>query len=272
MGRIEDALARRAKSDDGHRKALVTYLCCGDPDEAESVDLAVACAEEGADILELGMPFSDPTADGPAIARASQRSLAKGGGLDATLRVARAVRARCATPIVLFGYYNPLFVRGEEKAIALAADAGVDAFLVVDLPIDESTALRTLAAARGLGVIPLVAPTSTPERIAMISEVAKKLPVPFVYYVSMMGVTGGAGLTSVLAEAGSQAARVRGVTGRPTVVGFGIDSPAAATAAGAEADGVVVGSAIVRRIEESTSPAARLAAVRAIVRELRGAV
>ena len=272
MGRIEDALARRAKSDDAHRKALVTYLCCGDPDEAESVDLAVACAEEGADILELGMPFSDPTADGPAIARARQRSLAKGGGLDATLRVARAVRARCDTPIVLFGYYNPLFVRGEEKAVALAADAGVDALLVVDLPIDESIALRTLAAARGLGVIPLVAPTSTPERIAMIAEVAKQLPVPFVYYVSMMGVTGGAGVTSVLAEAGSQAARVRGVTGRPTVVGFGIDSAAAAKAAGAQADGVVVGSAIVRRIEESTSPAARLAALRTIVKELRGAI
>ena len=104
MGRIEEVLTRRAASNDGHRKALVTYLCCGDPDEAESVELAVACAEAGADILELGMPFSDPTADGPAIARASQRALAKGGGLDATLRVARAVRDRCDAPIVLFGY------------------------------------------------------------------------------------------------------------------------------------------------------------------------
>ena len=272
MGRIDDVLARRAGRDDGHRKALVTYLCCGDPDEAESVELAVACAEEGADILELGMPFSDPTADGPAIARASQRALAKGGGLDATLRVARAVRARCEAPIVLFGYYNPLFIRGEATAVALAADVGVDALLVVDLPIDESTSLRTVAAARGLGIIPLVAPTSTPRRIATIAEVARSFPVPFVYYVSMMGVTGGAGLTSVLSEAGSQAARVRSLTGRPTVVGFGIDSAVAARAAGAEADGIVVGSAIVRKIEESTSPAARIEAVRAIVRELRDAV
>jgi tryptophan synthase alpha chain len=272
MGRIDDALAARAKTAAPHHKALVTYLCCGDPDEAGSIDLAVACAEEGADILELGMPFSDPTADGPAIARASQRALAKGGGLDATLRVARAVRARSKAPIVLFGYYNPLFVRGEEKVIALAAEAGVDALLVVDLPIDESLSLRTLAAARGLGVIPLVAPTSRPERIAKIAEVAKRFPVPFVYYVSMMGVTGGAGNTDVLAEAGKQAARVRELTSRPTVVGFGIDSAKAAEIAAREADGVVVGSAIVRRIEEGRSPEARLASVRAIVKELRGAI
>jgi tryptophan synthase alpha chain len=272
MGRIEDVLAARAKKTDGHHKALVTYLCCGDPDEAGSVDLAAACAEEGADILELGMPFSDPTADGPAIARASQRALAKGGGLEATLRVARAVRARCATPIVLFGYYNPLFVHGEEKVARAAAEAGVDAFLIVDLPIDESLSLRALAAERGLGVIPLIAPTSRPERVAKIAETAKRFPVPFVYYVSMMGVTGGAGQTDVLAEAGKQAARVREVTSRPTVVGFGIDSAAAATVAAADADGVVVGSAIVRKIEEGTSPVARLASVRAIVKDLRGAI
>lgn len=271
MSLIDDVLAKR-KQTEGHTKALVTYLCCGDPDEAGSVDLAVACAEEGADILELGMPFSDPTADGPAIARASARSLANGGGLDATLRVARAVRARCAAPIVLFGYYNPLFVRGEAKVVELAAEAGVDAFLVVDLPIDESLSLRELAMKRGLGVIPLVAPTSRPARIAKIAETAKRFPVPFVYYVSMMGVTGGAGAVDVLAEAGKQAARVREVTGRPTVVGFGIDSPRAAEVAAAEADGVVVGSAIVRKIEEGTTPAARLGSVRDIVRGLRGAL
>jgi len=271
MGRLEQALARRAASEDGHRKALVTYLCCGDPDEAESIDLAVACAEAAADVLELGMPFSDPTADGPAIARASQRALARGGGLEATLRVARGVRARSDVPIVLFGYYNPLFVRGEERVVALAADAGVDAFLVVDLPIDESLSLRALASARELGVVPLVAPTTTPDRIAKIADIAKRFPVPFVYYVSMMGVTGGAGETSVLADASKQAARVRGITGLPTVVGFGIDSGAAARTAGAEADGVVVGSAIVRKIEDGISPQARLAAVRAIVAELRAA-
>lgn len=267
--RIADAFARRAAE---KRKALVTYLCCGDPDEAESIELAVACAEAGADILELGMPFSDPTADGPAIARASQRALAKGGGLTATLRVAKAIRARTATPIVLFGYYNPLFVRGEEAVVAAAADAGVDAFLVVDLPVDESLSLRTAAATKGIGVVPLVAPTTRPDRIAKLGELAKKHPVPFVYYVSMMGVTGGAGATSVLAEAGSAAKRVREATSRPTVVGFGIDSAGGARAAAAESDGVVVGSAIVRRIEEGTTAASRIEAVRALVSELRSAV
>jgi len=268
-GRIEQALARRAAE---KRKALVTYLCCGDPDEAESIDLAVACAEAGADILELGAPFSDPTADGPAIARASQRALGKGGGLTSTLRVARAVRARTEAPIVLFGYYNPLFVRGEEDVVATAADAGVDAFLVVDLPLEESVGLRSAAAARGMSVIPLVAPTTRPERVAELAELAKRFPIPFVYYVSMMGVTGGAGAASVLAEAGAQAERVRAVTGRPTVVGFGIDSAAGARAAAERSDGVVVGSAIVRRIEEGSSHEARLAAVKELVAELRGAV
>lgn len=266
MGRIEDAFARRAAEG---KKTLVTYLCVGDPNEAESVELAVACAEAGADVLELGCPFSDPTADGPAIARASQRALARGGGLAETLRVARAVRARAPdVGIVLFGYYNPLFVRTEAGAVADVAAAGIDALLVVDLPIDESNDLRAAAAARGVSVVPLVAPTTTDARVARIAEAARVHPVPFVYYVSMTGVTGGAGAHDVLAEAGARALRVRETTGLPTVVGFGIDSAFAA----ATADGVVVGSAIVRRIEEGRDPAARRSAVTALVEELRAAV
>jgi tryptophan synthase alpha chain len=270
MGRIEDAFARRAAEG---KKALVTYLCVGDPDEAQSIELAVACAQGGADVLELGCPFSDPAADGPAIARASQRALARGGGLDETLRVARAVRERAPdVAIVLFGYYNPLFVRGEDAAIAAVAAAGIDALLVVDLPIDESAPLRRAAAARGVGVVPLVAPTSSDARVAKIAEVAKTYPVPFVYYVSMTGVTGGAGAHDVLGEAGARAASVHAATGRPTVVGFGIDSAERARIAAAKADGVVVGSAIVRRIEEGEDPGARVAAVSALVRDLRAAV
>lgn len=270
MGRIEDAFARRAA--DG-KKVLVTYLCVGDPDEAQSIDLAVACAQAGADVLELGCPFSDPTADGPAIARASQRALARGGGLDETLRVARAVRDRAPeVAIVLFGYYNPLFVRGEDAAVAAVADAGIDALLVVDLPIDESAGLRRAAAARGVGVVPLVAPTSSEARIARIADVSKEYPVPFVYYVSMTGVTGGAGAHDVLGEAGARAASVHASTGRPTVVGFGIDSPDRARVAAEKADGVVVGSALVRRIEEGNDAAARVAAVTALVRDLRAAL
>jgi tryptophan synthase alpha chain len=254
------------------KKALVAYLCVGDPDESESIDLALACVEAGADVLELGCPFSDPTADGPAIARASQRALAKGGGLDATLRVARAIRDKTNVPIVLFGYYNPLFVRGDEEAIVIAAAAGVDALLVVDVPIDESNDLRTIAARSGLAVIPLVAPTTRADRVAQIGELATRFPIPFVYYVSTTGVTGGAGAEDVLARAGAAAGEVRARAGRPTVVGFGIDSPERARIAASKCDGVVVGTAIVRRIEDGKTKEARIAGVRDLVASLRAAI
>jgi tryptophan synthase alpha chain len=254
------------------KKALVTYLCSSDPSEEESIALALACVEGGADILELGVPFSDPAADGPAIARASERALAKGGGLDATLRIARAVSARTATPIVLFGYYNPIFVRGEADVAKMAADAGVDALLVVDLPVDASRSLRTAAAAHGMGVVPLVTPTTSTARMASLRNVASEFPLPFVYYVSMMGVTGGAGNHAVLANASAEAGRVRSLTGLPSLVGFGIDSAAAARVAAAEADGIVVGSAIVRAIEQGSSASARIDAVRTLVSELKAAI
>lgn len=267
MGRIEDAFAKRAGEE---KKVLVTYLCVGDPDAETSIKLALACAEEGADVIELGCPFSDPSADGVAIARASQRALARGGGLAETLKVARAIRDRSETPLVLFGYYNPLFVRGEDVAAREVAAAGVDAMLVVDLPVDESLPLREAAAERGVGVVPLVAPTTKSERIGRIGELATRLPVPFVYYVSMTGVTGGAGAADVLEAATAEAARVRRATARPTVVGFGIDSAERARVAAREADGIVVGSEIVRRIERD--PTAAEASVRQLVRELRAAV
>ncbi len=269
MGRIEDAFRRRAAE---NKKALVTYLCVGDPDGDASVDLALACAEEGADILELGCPFSDPSADGVAIARASQRALRRGGGLEETLRVARKIRDRSDVPMVLFGYYNPLFVRGEDDAARVVAAAGIDALLVVDLPVDESLPLRQAAASRALGVVPLVAPTTRPERVAQLAAVAESFPVPFVYYVSTTGVTGGAGALEVLTKAGAEAGRVREATRCPTVVGFGIDSAERARAAAKDADGVVVGSEIVRRIERETTHDKRVESVRELVRELRSAV
>jgi tryptophan synthase alpha chain len=262
MGRIEDAFAKRAAEG---RKVLVTYLCVGDPDAQQSIELALACAEEGADIIELGCPFSDPSADGIAIARASTRALARGGGLDETLRVAKAIREKSPVPLVLFGYYNPLFVRGEEAATRAVAQAGIDALLVVDLPIDESQPLREAGAARDLGVVPLVAPTTKLDRIAKISEMAARYPIPFVYYVSMTGVTGGAGASDVLGKAGEEAKRVRELTNRPTVVGFGIDSAERAKIAAKEADGIVVGSELVRRIERGSG-------FRELVKELRDAV
>jgi tryptophan synthase alpha chain len=263
MNRFERTLARH--------NALLAYLCVGDPSVDESVALARACVRTGADAIELGVPFSDPTADGPAIARASQRAIARGSGLEATLRAARALRAaEPETGIVLFGYYNPIFVLGEERAAASAAEAGVDALLVVDLPIEESRGLRAAARAHGVGFVPLLAPTSSPARVAAVKEAAAEGGLPFVYYVSVTGVTG-TGATDAT-EAGERAAAVRDELGLPVVVGFGIDSRQKARAAAAKADGVVVGTALVRRIEEHPQPQARREAVEGLMRELRAGV
>jgi tryptophan synthase alpha chain len=255
----------------GRKSALIAYVCVGDPSVAESVELARACVRAGADAIELGVPFSDPTADGPAIARASQRAIARGGGLSATLEAARSLRA--AEPdagIVLFGYYNPIFVLGEERVAAQAAEAGVDALLVVDLPIEESTGLARAARAHGVGFVPLLAPTSRPARIAAVKKASEEGRMPFVYYVSVTGVTGS--LAADATEAGERAAALREELGLPVVVGFGIDSRDKARAAAAKADGVVVGTALVRRVEENPSPDARRQAVENLVRELRAGV
>jgi tryptophan synthase alpha chain len=269
-GRIADAFARRTSEG---KKVLVTYFCVGDPDADTSVAIARACVDEGADILELGCPFSDPSADGVAIARASQRALQRGGGLSETLRVARTLReGGCEVPLVLFGYYNPLFVKGDEEAARVVADAGVDAMLVVDLPIEESMPLRKAATLRGVGLVPLVTPTTGPDRITRIASVAENHPIPFVYYVSMTGVTGGAGAADVLTAAAAEAGRVREATKLPTVVGFGIDSAERARTAANGADGIVVGSEIVRRIERGATSEERVRSVRELVRDLRAAV
>ena len=253
------------------RKVLVAYLCVGDPSVDESVAIARACVRAGADVLELGVPFSDPIADGPVIARASQRSIAAGGGLEATLRVARTVRA--AEPnagIVLFGYYNPLIARGETRSVVDAAEAGVDALLVVDLPAEEGVELRTEAASRSLGVIPLLAPTSSRDRVAAAREAATLAPAPFVYYVSVAGVTGTDALNA--SGAGARAGALRGEMGRPVVVGFGIDSRDKARDAAKQADGVVVGTALVRAIEGGATPQERIAAAERLIRDLRAGV
>jgi len=263
MNRLEKVLTRG--------KVLVAYLCIGDPSLEESVDLARACVKSGADVLELGVPFSDPTADGPVIARASQRAIARGGGLEASLRAARILRAsEPAAGIVLFGYYNPLFVRGEARVAREAAEAGVDALLVVDLPLEEGEALREAARAHGVGMVPLLAPTSSAERVAAVRKAASRGGVPFVYYVSVTGVTGAGAVDAE--QAGERAAMLRSELGLPVVVGFGIDSRARARAAAARSDGAVVGTALVRLIEEGKTPSERRAAVETLVRELRAGV
>jgi tryptophan synthase alpha chain len=236
--RLADAFAR-AKSE--KRAALVAYLTFGDPSPQASIAIVEATARAGADVIELGVPFSDPSADGPSIQRAMERALAAGGSLSGAIDAVAELRRRgLATPIVLFGYYNPIFVMGPDAFAARAHTAGVDAALVVDLPVDELGELADPMAARGLSVIPLVAPTSTPERIA---RVAAFTP-PFVYYISITGVTG---TRAAAAIDPLRIEQIRIAAHAPVAVGFGIRTPADAARVAAVADGVVVGSALVDR-------------------------
>lgn len=244
---------------DGERTALVIYLCAGDPSLDITPDLIVAAAEAGADIVEVGMPFSDPTADGPTIQKASERALAAGATLRGVIDAVAAARERTDVPIVLFGYYNPILRYGEAKLAADAAEAGVDGLLVVNLPPEHAASLVGPMREHGLDFIPLLAPTSTPDRV----KAAAALATGFVYYVSMTGVTGTAG--APLEEAAKRAGELSKEIDCPVVVGFGVRTRDDVATVAAHADGVVVGSAVVTAIHEAEDP---VAAVRAKVAEL----
>lgn len=267
VGRIENTFAARKAQG---KRVLMAYLAVGDPSLDESADLILACVEAGADVIELGVPFSDPTADGPAIARASQRAIQAGGGLSATLQVAKKVRKACDASLVLFGYYNPLFVRGEARAVDEASEAGIDGLLVVDLPLGEGRELRERARERNIAVVPLLAPTSLAERIKALKAQTASHPAGFVYYVSVTGVTGSN--AAPLAEASIAAANIRQAVGLPTVVGFGIDSPKKAQTAAASADGIVVGTALVRLVDEGKTADERKRSVFGLVQQIRNAI
>lgn len=249
------------------RTALVIYLTVGDPSPEVSLACARAAIAAGADVLELGVPFSDPTADGPVIAAASHRAIARGGSLTRALEVAKALRAESDVPLVLFSYFNPILAFGEERLPLAAIDAGVDACLVVDLPPEEGAALRSAAQRADLAIIPLVAPTTSAAREGDVVRGARG----FVYMVSVAGVTGSA--EAPLESAARRARALRERSGLPVVVGFGIDS--AAKAAGVAAigvDGVVVGTAIVRAIAEAPSDDESVRRVGALVAELSSAL
>jgi tryptophan synthase alpha chain len=261
LARIEQLFAELRASD---RTALIVYLTVGDPSIQDSTACALAAIEAGADLIELGVPFSDPTADGPVIAAAAQRAIGAGGSLRAALEVARAIRARSQAPLLLFSYVNPLIAFGEQRAADAAHAAGIDGLLVVDLPPEEGPALRAAAERNLLAMIPLVAPTTGPDREQAIVAGARG----FVYYVSLTGVTGSA--EAPLEAAGRSAAALRARRGLPVVVGFGIDSPEKARlVAACGVDGVVVGTAVVKAIHAAPDRAARIAAVRELVLSLR---
>jgi tryptophan synthase alpha chain len=228
-------------------KALVMYLTAGDPDMQTTRGLILALEDAGVDIIEIGVPFSDPTADGPVIQAASQRSLHGGTTLSGILDMIESLRTVSEIPVVLFGYYNPIYSFGTERFAARAKQAGVDGILVVDLPPEESQELRRHTDRAGLDFISLIAPTSSDRRIATIAKSA----TGFLYYISITGVTGTA--QPVMQNIGVDAARIRKISALPLVVGFGISTPVQAAEGASYADGVVIGSAFVRLIEENAA-------------------
>ncbi len=256
MTRIDRKFAQ-LKSE--NRKAFVTYVMAGDPDYETSLEIVKGLPAAGADIIELGLPFTDPMADGPTIQLAGQRALEAGQTLEKTLQMARDFRAGDdETPIVMMGYYNPIFSRGVDRFLADAKEAGIDGLIIVDLPPEEDEELCIPAQAAGLNFIRLATPTTDDARLPKVMQNTSG----FVYYVSITGITGAAA-----AEAGDVApevARIKAVSDLPVVVGFGIRTPEAAQAIASVADGAVVGSAIVALIGDGKSPAEVLAFVRGL--------
>lgn len=226
------------------RKNLVTFITAGDPNIKTSLKLMHALVDSGVDVIELGVPFSDPMADGPVIQRASERAVANGVGLVDVLALVREFRqTNNQTPVVLMGYANPIERMGQAEFIKQAVSSGVDGALVVDYPPEESEVFATQARDAGLNVIYLVAPTTTPERMTATAKVASG----FIYYVSLKGVTGSGALNT--AEVAAKVVELKQHTDLPINVGFGISDASSAQAVAAVADGVIIGSKLITLIE-----------------------
>ncbi|WP_089725639.1 tryptophan synthase subunit alpha [Candidatus Thiosymbion oneisti] len=242
MGRITQRFETLSRQ---HKTALVPFITAGDPEPSVTVPLMHAMVAAGADLIELGVPFSDPMADGPVIQRSSERALAHHVSLRDVLDMVQAFRAQdVETPIVLMGYLNPIEVMGYDSFAARAGDAGVDGVLVVDAPPEESRELVEVLRAAALDLVYLLAPTSTPERIARIAEVTSG----FVYYVSFKGVTGAGHLD--VDQVAAKLLPIRRMIELPVGVGFGIRDAASAAQIARVADAVIIGSATVRRMED----------------------
>jgi tryptophan synthase alpha chain len=254
------------------RAALVTFLTAGDPDYATSLAILQGLPKAGADVIELGMPFTDPMADGPAIQAASLRALAAGQRMTTTLDMVRAFRATDDdTPIVLMGYYNPIYVYGVDRFLADAKQAGVDGLIVVDLPPEEDEELCLPALRAGINFIRLATQTTDDRRLPAVLANASG----FVYYVSVAGITGAAAPNAQ--RVGEAVARIKRVTKLPVAVGFGVRNAQAAAEIARGADGVVVGSALVDALKQSLDrngkPTARtVAAVTGLVADLAAGV
>lgn len=249
------------------RKLLITYVCAGDPDLETTAKLVPQLVASGADIIELGVPFSDPLADGPTIQAASQRALRKGVTLKKVLELVVKLRAEgVAAPLVLMGYLNPIIAFGVSPFCKEAAAAGVDGLIVPDLPLDEAAPLETQSATHGIDLILLAAPTTPAERVISIARRTKG----FLYFVSMTGVTGSK--TALPEDLPERLRAAREASSQPVAVGFGISTADQARALALHADAVVVGSAIVERLRQSPDDFEPvLSLVRELSQALRGA-
>jgi tryptophan synthase alpha chain len=263
MSRIQGCFAALAGA---KRKALIPYITAGDPHPSLTVPLMRALVEAGADILELGVPFSDPMADGPVIQRAGERALKHGVGLKDVLKLVRTFRENDgATPIVLMGYANPIEAMGVEKFAAAAKAAGVDGTIVVDYPPEECAEFAALMKKHDIDPVFLLAPTSTDARIDQVARVGSG----YLYYVSLRGVTGAANID--LSDVASHLPKIRAATRLPIGVGFGIRDAESARRIAQTADAVVIGSRIIQEIEEA-GPEHAVARVKAFLAPIRKAL
>jgi tryptophan synthase alpha chain len=247
-------------------KALIAYVMAGDPSLQETEQLVVGLEQAGADIIELGVPFSDPIADGPVIQQAAERALRSGTSLPKIISMVRRLRAKTQIPLVLMAYYNSVHAFGPERFCQEAAQAGVDGLIMPDMPPDEAGPLKGPAAKAGLPLIYLLAPTSTAERRTFVARQSQG----FVYYVSLTGITG-AKLVN-LADVGKNVEKIRKVTKVPVAVGFGVATPIDAARVAAIADGVIVGSAIVKQIAAYQQKPEMVKHVAEFVRSLKTAM
>jgi len=262
----EGRIARRFRElAEAGELGLIPYITAGDPTLEASEKIALAAARAAADAIELGVPFSDPVADGPTIQRASERALRSGTTLAGVLEMVRRVRAQTAVPLVLFGYFNPILQMGLERFAEAAAAAGADGVLVTDMTPEESAEYRAAIRARGLDTIFLAAPTSTNARLARIAECSSG----FLYLVSRMGVTGAR--EALGEELPALARRARGFTRLPIAAGFGISLPEHVSALRGIADAAVVGSALVAEIEKAATAGAAAEAVAERIRAFKHA-
>jgi tryptophan synthase alpha chain len=262
MSRIAGTFAELKRNG---KKALVTFITAGDPDLAATEELIPLLADNGADIIELGVPFSDPMADGPTIQLSSERALAAGTTLPKILATVKSVRNRTQVPIVLMGYFNPIFSYGLERFAADAAAAGVDGVLLVDLPPEEAGEFKACADRHGIDLIFLLTPTSDETRIRTVVSRGRG----FIYYVSVTGVTGVR--SGIEASVAGKVNSIKESATVPVAVGFGIATPEQAGEVAATADGVVVGSAIVKLFEQHRGEALK-GALAAFVSSLKQAV